>query len=142
MLLKKLALTAAIASSAIALAQAQTPAKMDAPAGEVMTLKTLPPSASTVTDWYKQDVYNGNNNKIGAISDVLVDRDGKIDAFIVSVGGFLGIGEKDVAVPFDAIRLSKKSDGKTQLTMNASKQSLQSAPGYKYDHSKAAWVPA
>ena len=37
-------------------------------------------------------------NKIGEIMDVLVDRDGKIHALIVGVGGFLGIGEKDVAV--------------------------------------------
>ena len=54
----------------------------------------------TVTDWYKQDVYDPNDNKIGEIMDVLVDQSGTITALIVGVGGFLGAGEKDVAVPF------------------------------------------
>jgi sporulation protein YlmC with PRC-barrel domain len=141
-MLKKLALAVAIASSAVAFAQAQTPTKMDSPRGDAKTLSTLPTSASTVTDWYKQNVYDGNNNKIGSVSDVLVDRAGKIEALMVSVGGFLGVDEKTVAVPFDAVRLNKNADGKTVLNMDATKQALESAPGYKYDHNKSAWVPA
>jgi hypothetical protein len=52
--------------------------------------------------------------------------------FIVSVGGFLGVGEKDVAVPFNAIRATQK-DGKWYLTMSAAKDALKSVAGYKYD---------
>jgi sporulation protein YlmC with PRC-barrel domain len=50
------------------------------------------------------DVYNPNNEKIGDISELLVDSSGKIQAVVVGVGGFLGIGERDVAIPMDQIK--------------------------------------
>ena len=86
----------------------------------------------TVTDWYKQNVYDPNENKIGDIKDVLVDKTGKVVALIVAVGGFLGAGEKDVAVPFEAVHPTMK-DKKWWLVMNTTKDSLKSAPGFKYD---------
>jgi len=51
------------------------------------------------------DVYNQNNEKIGDISELLVDSTGKIQAVVVGVGGFLGLGERDVAIPFDQVKL-------------------------------------
>ncbi|MBA1155318.1 PRC-barrel domain-containing protein [Microvirga mediterraneensis] len=50
------------------------------------------------------NVYNNNNEKIGDISELLVDQSGKIEAVVIGVGGFLGMGEHDVAVPFDQIK--------------------------------------
>ena len=50
------------------------------------------------------NVYNENDEKIGDINEVLVDRQGKAEAVVIGVGGFLGIGEHDVAVPFAALR--------------------------------------
>ena len=81
------------------------------------------------------------NSKIGEIRDVLVGRDGKVTAFIVSVGGFLGAGEKDVAVPFNAVSATDKN-GKWYLTMNTTKDAMKQAHGYTYDKAKATWVPA
>lgn len=107
-------------------------------AGELMT--SVPPSSLTVTDWYKQSVYDPNNTKIGEIMDVLVAPDGKINSLIVGVGGFLGAGEKDVAVNFEAIKKTTK-DNSTYLTMNTTKDALKSAPGFKYDRDKTTWVP-
>jgi sporulation protein YlmC with PRC-barrel domain len=107
-------------------------------AGEVMT--SVPSHSVTVTDWYKQSVYDTQNNKIGDIKDVLVDSDGRINALIISVGGFLGAGEKDVAVKFDAVKKTEKNNS-VQLTMNASKDELKSAPGLKYDKQSTSWVP-
>jgi sporulation protein YlmC with PRC-barrel domain len=52
------------------------------------------------------NVYGPNNEKVGDINEVLVDRNGKAEAVVIGVGGFLGIGEKDVAVPFDEVRWS------------------------------------
>jgi sporulation protein YlmC with PRC-barrel domain len=100
----------------------------------------IPQSVVTVTDWYKQDVYDPNNTKIGQIMDVLVDKSGKISTLIVGVGGFLGAGQKDVAVPFEEVRATTK-DNKVHLVMNATKDSLKSAPGFKYDHDSTTWVP-
>ncbi|HVH81118.1 MAG TPA: hypothetical protein VM782_17100, partial [Stellaceae bacterium] len=59
----------------------------------------------------------------------------------IGVGGFLGAGEKDVAVPPDAVRAEMK-DGAWYLTLDTSKDALKSAPGFTFDKQKMAWVPA
>ena len=100
-----------------------------------------PLKSFTVTDWYKQDVYDPNNNKIGEIMDVLVDKSGRVTSLIVGVGGFLGAGEKDVAVPFEAVRVTNKNNKKFTLVMNTTKDDLKSAPGFKYDRDTTTWVP-
>jgi hypothetical protein len=73
--------------------------------------------------------------------DVLVDKSGRISSFIIGVGGFLGAGEKDVAVPFDAVHTTTKDKNKWYLVMNTTKESLKSAAGFKYDDGKTTWVP-
>ena len=94
-----------------------------------------------MTDWYKQDVYDPNNNKIGEIMDVLVDKSGKVTSLIVGVGGFLGVDEKDVAVPFEAIQVTNRDNSKWRLVMNTTKNDLKGAPGFKYDRTSTTWVP-
>ena len=106
---------------------------------DVMT--TVPGSSLTVTNWYKQDVYDQSNTKIGQIMDVLVGQDGQVSALIVGVGGFLGAGEKDVSVPFDAVRITTKDNNKWYLVMNATKDELKSASGFTYDKNATTWVP-
>ena len=81
----------------------------------------------TVTDWYKQNVYDPNENKIGDIKDVLVDKSGKVVAPIVGVGGFLGAGEKDVAVPFETVHPTMK-DKKWWLVIKPRKTVLKAPP--------------
>jgi len=49
-------------------------------------------------------VYNDNNESIGAINDLLTEKDGKIKAVVIGVGGFLGIGEHLVAIPFEKVK--------------------------------------
>lgn len=49
-------------------------------------------------------VYNDGNEKLGDISEVLVDKTGKINAVIVGIGGFLGVGQHDIAVSFDKLK--------------------------------------
>jgi sporulation protein YlmC with PRC-barrel domain len=49
-------------------------------------------------------VYNSANEKIGDINELLIDSSGKIEAAVVGVGGFLGMGEHDVAVPFSQLK--------------------------------------
>jgi sporulation protein YlmC with PRC-barrel domain len=107
-------------------------------AGELMT--NIPTSSLTVTNWYKQSIYDPSNSTIGKIDDVLVSSDGRVEALIVGVGGFLGVGEKDVAVSFSAVRKTVK-DNKIYLTMNTTKDALKAAPGFKYDSQSTSWVP-
>jgi sporulation protein YlmC with PRC-barrel domain len=54
------------------------------------------------------DVYNNNDEKIGDIKELLVDNSGKIQAVVIGVGGFLGMGEHDVALPFDQIKFENE----------------------------------
>ena len=53
-------------------------------------------------------VYNGTNEKLGDISEILVDNSGKISAVIIGVGGFLGMGQHDIAVSFDKLKWIKE----------------------------------
>lgn len=52
------------------------------------------------------DIYGPNNEKVGDVTEVLIDQSGKITAVTVGVGGFLGIGTKDVAVKFEEVNWS------------------------------------
>jgi sporulation protein YlmC with PRC-barrel domain len=108
--------------------------------GRAEIMSTVPTNSVTVADWYKQNVYDPSDNKIGEIMDVLVSPEGRATALIVGVGGFLGAGEKDVAVPFAAVKHTMK-DKKIYLTMDTTKDALKSAPGFKYDREKTSWVP-
>jgi sporulation protein YlmC with PRC-barrel domain len=103
-------------------------------------MSSVPAQSVTVTDWYKQSVYDPSNSKIGEIMDVLLSADGKVNALIIGVGGFLGMGEKDVAVPFSAVKHTTR-DGKVYLTLDTTKDALKAAPGLKYDRSSTTWMP-
>jgi hypothetical protein len=88
---------------------ATTPAPADpardlaATAGE--TFVTVPPTGAwRVADLEGKDVYGIDGEDIGEINDVIVGEDGRVLAVIVGVGGFLGIGEKDVAVGMTALK--------------------------------------
>jgi sporulation protein YlmC with PRC-barrel domain len=128
----------ALSAGALLLSSAAFAQQMAAGRADLMT--SVPTSSLTVTDWYKQDVYDQSNTKIGEIMDVLVAPGGQVTAAIVGVGGFLGAGEKDVAVGFSSIRKTMK-DNKTYLTLDTTKDALQKAPGFKYDSTKTSWVP-
>jgi sporulation protein YlmC with PRC-barrel domain len=104
------------------------------------TMSAAPSDSWTVTNYYKQDVYDPGQSKIGSIDDVLVDKSGKVTGLVVGVGGFLGAGEKDVIIPFTAVKTEKKND-KWWLTLDESKDDLKKAPGFKYDKASTTWVP-
>ena len=108
--------------------------------GSAQIMTSVPAQSVTVNDWHKQNVYDPSNNKIGEIEDVLLSPEGKVTALIVGVGGFLGMGEKDVAVPFAAVKHTTK-DGKVYLTIDTTKDALKAVPGLKYDRSSTTWMP-
>src|SRR5690606_37938364 len=61
--------------------------------------------AWSVSDFQGKDVYLPNGENIGSINDVLISHDGSVNAVVVGVGGFLGIGAKDVAVDLNALAI-------------------------------------
>jgi sporulation protein YlmC with PRC-barrel domain len=143
-MMSKLAVAAALAVALTGTAYAQqsqsTTTGVATPA-QAQVLSAIPNNAITVANYYKQNVYDRSDRKVAEVTDVLIGQDGKIDGFIMSVGGFLGIDEKNVAVPFDAVKVSQKN-GSWWLTMDSTKDQLEKAPGFKYDGGKATWVPA
>jgi hypothetical protein len=79
-----------------------------------------------------QSVYNGKNESIGSVNDLIMKKDGGLVAAIIGVGGFLGIGEKNVAVPMDKITVAQNTqDGTVKLTTSETVESLKAAPEFK-----------
>jgi hypothetical protein len=96
------------------------------------------------------NVYNSNNEKIGDIDDLIVDQTGKVAAVVIGVGGFLGLGEHDVAVPISELKWDAKGAGTTgtgtanrtsgndnrgypdHAVLNMTKDQLKAAPEFKY----------
>ncbi|MEF3367700.1 PRC-barrel domain-containing protein [Methylocystis sp. 9N] len=107
----------------------------------VIPLDALPIYGSVVSAWYKQPVYDANEKKLGVIADMLFSADGSINAVMLDVGGFLGIGVKHVAVPVNKITITEK-DKKSWLTLNTTKEILKKAVGYKFDKETRLWNPA
>jgi sporulation protein YlmC with PRC-barrel domain len=107
----------------------------------VQTMASIPANTATVTHWYKQPVYDPGDARIGEIDDVLLDRDGKVAAFIIGVGGFLGLGERHLAVPYTAVQATTKDINKYYLVMNTTKDALSRAPHFKYDRTALTWIP-
>jgi sporulation protein YlmC with PRC-barrel domain len=94
-------LAAAALMAGTALAQTAAPTQPAGP-GQVMT--QMPPDLMRGSRFIGLDVYGADNQKIGDVDEILVDRQGKVHGFVVGVGGFLGIGQKNVAIPFDQVQ--------------------------------------
>ena len=92
------------------LALAAMPALAQAPSSSSPVSPTASPNTSSFMTDLKAglDVYNNGNEKIGDISELILDQSGKVSAVVIGVGGFLGIGEHYVAVPYDQIRWSSE----------------------------------
>ena len=98
-------MTAGLVGSAllatVALAQSPTAPSNPAPAAAS--------SSSFQGNWRASkmvglSVYNDKNESIGSINDLLTEKDGKIKAVVIGVGGFLGVGEHLVAIPFEKVK--------------------------------------
>lgn len=72
--------------------------------GNVQFIQAREPGHYRSSELVGRDVYGANNEDIGEINDVLIDRSGRVTAVLLGVGGFLGLGEKDVAVPMGALQ--------------------------------------
>jgi len=75
------------------------------------------------------NVYGSDNERIGDVNEVLVDRQGNADAVVVGVGGFLGIGEKNVALPFNAFEWQMEDTRRTASTSGSGSSSSGGSAG-------------
>lgn len=88
-------------------------ATTSAEAGDIPQLSGDERAALTAEDLEGVAVYDTADEHVGEISDIVLSSDGRVEHVIVDVGGFLGLGEKPVAVSFDEIDLSRDPDGVT-----------------------------
>ncbi|MGZ5823109.1 MAG: PRC-barrel domain-containing protein [Hyphomicrobium sp.] len=88
-------------------------------------------SEVAASDLLNQKVKNSANETVGDIKDLSIGSDGKIAAIIIGLGGFLGMGEKNVSLPYDQLNFSRDANGYLIVTVNATKDSLQAAPEWK-----------
>ena len=154
-------LTAALAGTALlaTVASAQTPTAATDKANTASTIS----ESSLHGDWRASkvaglNVYNDKNESIGTVNDLLMDKSGNIKAVVLGVGGFLGMGEHLVAVPYDKVKFvdqpvpsattsSNKSSSTTgaasststknpwypdHAVFNATKDELKAMPEFKY----------
>ncbi|MFG1393618.1 PRC-barrel domain-containing protein [Xanthobacter agilis] len=75
-------------------------------------------------------VLNEANEKVGTIDDLIVTPNDKVPFAVLSVGGFLGVGNKYVVVPFSALEVRDKK----MVLPGATKESLKSLPEFSYVH--------
>jgi sporulation protein YlmC with PRC-barrel domain len=87
------------------------------------------------------DVVGSDNQKIGDVSDILFDKDGKIEAYVISVGGFLGIGSKDVALAPSAFQVlpgDKSKNESDKLKLSMTKDQLKQAANFEPYHAPSS----
>jgi sporulation protein YlmC with PRC-barrel domain len=105
-------------------AQAEQPM----PAGELAAVGSQDLSAENLIG---TAIYSPEDKAVGEVGDVIFDQGGSIQAVIVDVGGFLGVGEKPVAIQFDALNVQKDTNGDLRLMVNATQEQLENAPAYE-----------
>ena len=137
-MLKHLVLAAFLTCGA-ATAYAQPPPGTSPPAPGTTTI--LPgrgmPAPTVSGDTRKligRNVQNAQNETIGEIKSVYIGPDGKVDSLIVRVGGFLGVGEREVRLAWSDLKIS---DNGEKVVLNITKDELKAKPEYKY--SNAGW---
>ncbi|TMJ04937.1 MAG: PRC-barrel domain containing protein [Alphaproteobacteria bacterium] len=144
-MLKTIMAAAAVSTLALTSAMAQTSTTTTPPASTAPSAATPAPKSGAAHFVQKQgtdqwlfskfkgtDVIGTDDKKIGDVSDVLFDKDKKIMAYIVGVGGFLGIGQKDVAIDpasFQLVAGKDQNDFKLRLAMT--KDELKAAPAFE-----------
>ena len=89
-----------------------------------------PATAVLASRFMGQRVYSGGDENVGEINDLVMNAELDTVVAIIGVGGFLGIGEKDVAIPIDDITVTKDANNNMRLTIAASKEQLDAAPAF------------
>jgi sporulation protein YlmC with PRC-barrel domain len=140
-MLKKLMVSTALSAVMVTAALAQSPSSPNSatqpPAaqtqgsGKANFVTAQKPDQWLATKFNGTDVVGSDNQKIGDVSDILFDKTGKIEAFVVSVGGFLGVGAKEVALAPSSFDVVPGQNGSAdKLKLSATKDELQQAQNF------------
>lgn len=130
--------TAEVMQPAPAPAAAPPAARPTSPAAPRETATARPPAATSpaadkvpdtnLARMIGSDVRNSQGQTIGEVESVLLDQTGKVDAVVVSVGGFMGIGARDVALKWSDLDVS---DGGARVVVDMTEMQLKAMPEYR-----------
>jgi len=117
-------------------APAPKSSSMSMPAGSssAQFINSQKPDQYLASKFKGTDVVGSDGQKIGDVSDILFDKDGKIEAYVVGVGGFLGIGTKDVALApsaFQVVPGDKSKNESDKLKLSMTKDQLKQAANFE-----------
>lgn len=139
MIAKLLATTALVTMLAGGSTYAASATTMTAPAAASSTLLstgyTVTTNDAIASKVMGAKVYDGtaeNAAQIGTVNDLVFDQNGKIAAAVIGVGGFLGVGQKNVAVDYGQLTWSTNSDGSLRAVLATTKDALNTAPEFNY----------
>jgi hypothetical protein len=91
-------------------------------------------SELTAEDLQDANVYDANDEDIGEVDQLIISEDGQIKKVVLDIGGFLGIGEKPVAMTFDELQIIREDGGDDlRIYVGATKEQLEKQPTYKAD---------
>jgi sporulation protein YlmC with PRC-barrel domain len=96
-----------------------------------VTATQLQPGQIRATQMDGATVYDTQNQKVGDVKDIILDRDGKVAAVVLDVGAFLGIGRKYVAVSMNDLKITQDNNSnKPRFTVDMTKDQLKAAQAY------------
>ena len=141
------ALSAALTTAAFAQSSSPPSSSSDTPAaktesssmpaakpegsGKLNFISSQRPDQWLATKFKGTDVVGSDNEKIGDVSDILFDKSGKVEAIIISVGGFLGVGAKEVALAPNSFDVVPGQNGALdKLKLSATKDQLKDAQNF------------
>lgn len=128
--------TAVLCLAAPVLAQTTSPSMpapvtAPAPVSDLFFSEAWVPTHWRSSEAIGQAVYNRAGERIGEVDELLVDGSGRILAAVVGVGGFLGMGERKVAVSYRSFEMTRETNGKARLIADLTTVNLKNAPEYK-----------
>lgn len=104
---------------------------LEAPMVEREGYTTVSVDDLTADDLTGTRVYGSNDEDVGEIGELLLTDDGKMDRAVIDVGGFLGLGEKEVAVTFEELQIKRSEDGALRVYIDSTEELLEQQPEYQ-----------
>ncbi len=130
-ILRPVAIAAMMATFGASAAYAQSPSPPKT-APHVSTDNAMPAQGTTASKLIGRNVQNPQGETIGEIKSIYLNKDGKVDSVMVGVGGFLGVGEREVRLAWKDLNVMNNGE---KVTVNMTKDQLKAQPEYKYPDS-------
>jgi sporulation protein YlmC with PRC-barrel domain len=127
-MLKHIVLAAFLTSGAAA-AYAQPQQATSPPAAATVDSKMAPSATADTRKLIGRNIKNAEGDTIGEIKSIYLNKDGKVDSVMVGVGGFLGVGDREVRIAWSDLKIT---DNGEKVMVNMTKDELKAKPEYRY----------